>query len=179
MIARALAKRALLRLRNTSQNRGFPLQIGLLCAAATSTATVPVEWIVLAATLLIRERWVAIALFASLGSALASLALYLAFHHFGWALLLSYYPDIAATKAWNEVTVWLGSYGAVALFVLMALPIPVPKLPALAFAGIYRLPVMEVLIAILAGKLIKYSAYAFAAAYFPRRLAFVADIDRR
>ena len=49
----------------------------------------------------------------------------------------------------------------------MAFPLPIPKLPALAFAGIYRLPVPEVIIAIGLGKLLKYSIYALIVTRFP------------
>ena len=52
---------------------------------------------------------------------------------------------------WADATRWLSQYGSIALFVLMALPLPVPKVPSLAFAGIYRLPIYEVLLAIGAG----------------------------
>jgi membrane protein YqaA with SNARE-associated domain len=61
----------------------------------------------------------------------------------------------------------MSRYGTVALFALMALPLPVPKLPALAFAGIYRLPIVEVGLAIWAGKILKYSAYSYGTVRFP------------
>ena len=72
---------------------------------------------------------------------------------------------------WADATRWLSQYGSIALFVLMALPLPVPKVPSLAFAGIYRLPIYEVLLAIGAGKLIKYSLYALIVSSFPERFA--------
>ena len=53
----------------------------------------------------------------------------------------------------------------------MALPFPVAKTPALAFVAIYRLPVLEVALAITLGKLIKYTAYAFLASRFPRHFS--------
>lgn len=105
--------------------------------------------------------------FAALGSTLASVGLYLAFHHLGWNLLIEWYPDITTSKAWVDATRWLSRYGSNALFVLMAFPLPVPKVPALAFAGIYRMPVYEVLLAIGLGKLLKYNVYALVASRFP------------
>ncbi|MFO1151026.1 MAG: hypothetical protein U1E62_21840 [Alsobacter sp.] len=124
-------------------------------------------------TLFASRRWLSIAVSAAMGAAIASLGLYLAFHHFGWVLLLRYYPDLVSTKVWSDVTRWLSTYGTAALFAIMALPVPVPKLPALAFAGIYRLPIMDVFFAILSGKLIKYTVYAAAAAFFPRHFRFL------
>ncbi|MDU6729435.1 MAG: hypothetical protein E6471_22450, partial [Bradyrhizobium sp.] len=53
------------------------------------------------------------------------------------------------------------------IFAVMVLPLPVPKLALLAVAGIYRLPVLHVTLAIFSGKLIKYTLYAYLALRFP------------
>jgi len=141
--------------------------VGGAAFVSTITATVPVEILIVLSTVWSRRRWWLIAVGAACGSTAGAVALYLAFHHFGWALLLERYPDLAGTRAWSQITGWLSEYGIVALFVLMTIPLPIPKLPALAAAGIYRLPVLEVVAAILLGKLIKYSVYAYVASRFP------------
>jgi uncharacterized membrane protein YdjX (TVP38/TMEM64 family) len=116
-----------------------------------------------------------IAAIAVMGSAIASLGLYLAFHHFGWNLLLARYPDLAGSQAWSQATNWLSKYGLLAIFGLMALPLPFPTLPMLAVAGIYRLPIADVFLAILVGKIIKYLAYAYLATRFPLALRFFTE----
>ncbi len=113
------------------------------------------------------------ALMAAVGSATASLGLYLTFHHFGWSILLARYPELADSQAWSQATDWLSKYGLLAIFALMALPLPVLKVPMLAVAGIYRLPITDVFVAILAGKIIKYLAYAYLAVRFPEALRFL------
>ena len=60
---------------------------------------------------------------------------------------------------------WVTRYGAWALFLIAATPLP--QTPAIAFAAITRLPVLEVLVALFAGKLLKYSIYAWLVARFP------------
>ncbi len=147
----------------------FPPIVGVVAWLSTITLTVPVEILVVAATLLSRPRWFLIAFFAATGSAIASVTLYLAFHHLGWSLLVEKYPEISNTRAWSEINKWLSDYGVLALFAFMAFPAPVPKTAVLAFAGIYRLPIVEVVAAIWVGKLVKYGAYAFAAARFSHR----------
>lgn len=87
-----------------------------------------------------------------------------------WSLLAKSYPDLALTQAWRQATVFLSQYGTVAIFAVMALPLPVPKLPLLAVAGIYRLPVLDVPLANFSGKLIKYILYAYLAPRFPGAL---------
>lgn len=171
MIRHAITHRALAALRRRTDGRGFPPLVGSCAFLITATLTLPVEGLVAVSVLMSPYRWIAIGVFAALGSTLASLALYLAFHHLGWNLLIAWYPDIAKSKAWLDATRWLSQYGPTALFVLMAFPLPIPKIPALAFAGIYRLPILEVLLAIGFGKMLKYSAYAFVVSRFPDRFA--------
>lgn len=98
---------------------------------------------------------------------IASLGFYLAFHHFGWNILIKRYPELAGSRAWLQATDWLSQYGLLAIFGLMAVPLPIPKLPMLAVAGIYRLPILDVFVAIIVGKVIKYLAYAYITVRFP------------
>jgi membrane protein YqaA with SNARE-associated domain len=114
-----------------------------------------------------RRRWGAIAVGASLGAALGAALLYLVFHHLGWARLFDAYPDVVRSTAWSDATRWLSAYGVVALLVIAATPLPLT--PALMFAGISRLPIIEVVLALWIGKLAKYLVYAWLASRFPER----------
>ena len=80
----------------------FPVLVGLSAFLSTVTFTLPVELLVVASVLLNRYRWISIAAFSAVGGSLASLGIYLAFHHLGWDLLIAWYPDIAASKAWAD-----------------------------------------------------------------------------
>jgi hypothetical protein len=53
----------------------------------------------------------------------------------------------------------------------MTVPLPVLKTPALAFVAIYRMPIYEVALAIILGKLLKYLLYAYVVSRFPKRFA--------
>ena len=109
-----------------------------------------------------------IVLTASVMAALA-LSLYLVFHHLGWNQLLSWYPDLAASNSWRDATRWVSAYGAWALLLIAVSPLP--QTPALAFAAIARLPIAEVFLALLVGKVLKYSVYGWLVARFPERYA--------
>jgi len=163
----ALSKRLLASVMRQRESNAFSPLLGAFAFLATITLTVPVEWLVVVGTLTSRRRWVSVALYAATGSALASLGLYFAFHHLGWSLLLGRYPELAGTRAWLQATDWLSRFGSLAVFALMALPLPLPKLPMLAVAGIYRLPIPEVAAAIWFGKAIKYTGYAYIVVRFP------------
>jgi len=175
MIIHAMTQKIIAMVRRQGERKSFIPLVGLAALLATLSMSVPVEWLVIVASLTRRNRWVATASIAALGSAIASLGLYLAFHHFGWNILAARYPELAGSQAWLQATRWLSQYGLFAIFGLMALPLPVPKLPMLAVAGIYRLPIPEVFTAIAAGKIIKYLAYAYIAVRFPDTVRSFAD----
>jgi membrane protein YqaA with SNARE-associated domain len=156
--------------------------VGSTAFALTMSMTVPFGGILAVAVLLAPRRWRAIAAWSSLGSSLGALMLYLGFHHLGWSQFIQAYPDIAQSRAWRDATRWVSQYGTYAVFVFAALP--VPQTPALIFAGIERLPVAEIWLAVLLGKLIKYSVYAGIVAFFPARFSrryalLLRDVRRR
>lgn len=171
MISRAIMSRTVALLVRKADGPRFPILLGACAFVVTVTLTLPVELLVAIGVLISPARWIGIGLFSAIGSSLASVGLYLAFHHLGWNLLIAWYPEITTSRFWALSTTWLSEYGAVALFVLMAFPLPIPKIPALAFVAIYRMPVYEVVLAIGLGKLLKYSVYAFIASRFPARVA--------
>ncbi len=150
-----------------ADNRAFPAVVGTVALAATLSMSVPFATLLVAAVLMARRRWVSIAMGASLGAALGAALLYLVFHHLGWARLFDAYPDVVRSSAWNDATRWLSAYGVVALLVIAATPLPLT--PGLMFAGISRLPIGEVVLALWIGKLAKYLLYAWLASRFPER----------
>lgn len=150
-----------------ADSRAFPAVVGIVAFAATLSMSVSFATLLVAAVLMAPRRWVAIALWSSLGAAVGAAMLYLAFHHLGWARLFAAYPDVVRSSAWSDATRWLSAYGVAALFVIAATPLPLT--PALMFAGISRLPIAEVVLALSIGKLAKYLLYAWLASRFPER----------
>jgi membrane protein YqaA with SNARE-associated domain len=167
MIAQAVTHRIAVFLEKKARARGFPAWLGVCALFATATLTLPVEFLVVLGVLVSPARWLGVSLWAALGSSLGTAGLYFAFHHLGWNLLVAWYPDLLTSQLWADTTRWLSRYGAVALFLLMAVPFPVAKTPALAFVAIYRMPIIEVALAIGLGKLLKYAVYAFIVSRFP------------
>lgn len=165
MIGFALQHRVRVALRRATGRRGFPLVVGLSALAVTLTMSVPFASVLVFAVLLSRRRWWIIAMASAVGSSIGGLILYLVFHHLGWNQLVAWYPDIATTRSWRDATVWVSRYGGWALLVVAASPLP--QTPALAFAAVSRLPIAEVLAALLLGKLLKYTVYAWLVARFP------------
>jgi membrane protein YqaA with SNARE-associated domain len=165
MITFALEQRVRAALERATGSRRYPLVVGVAAFILTVSMSVPFASALVVAVLLRRERWRAITLCSALGASLGGLLLYLVFHHLGWNQLVAWYPDIAASRSWRDATTWVARYGAWALFLIAATPLPLT--PAVAFSAITRLPVLEVLVALFAGKLVKYGVYAWLVARFP------------
>ncbi len=167
MLKNALESRLIRALLRRADSRAFPVVVGGVALAATLSMSVPFATLLVAAVLMARRRWKAIALWASLGAALGAAVLYLVFHHLGWVRFFEVYPDIVRSAAWRDASRWLSLYGAIALLAIAASPLPLT--PALMFAAISRLPIVEVVLALWIGKLAKYLVYAGLASRFPDR----------
>jgi membrane protein YqaA with SNARE-associated domain len=144
----------------------FPAVVGAVAVAATVSMSVPFSTLLVAAVLMARRRWIAIAVPGpSLGAALGAALLYLVFHHLGWARLFDAYPDVVRSirlERRHPLVVHLRRPGPACHRAT-----PLPLTPALMFAGISRLPIAEVVLALWIGKLAKYLVYAWLASRFP------------
>ena len=153
---------ALSALRWTAFSPVYPLLVGGLAFAFTVSMLVPFGSILIGSILVCRERWLAIVFLSSLGSTLGGLLLYLIFHHWGWSQITAAYPDLTQSKAWADATRWVSDYGTWALLFFAASPLP--QTPVLIATAISRLPVVEILLALFLGKLLKYGFYGWLAA---------------
>lgn len=167
MLRDALESGLMRTLLHRADSRAFQVVVGAVAVAATLSMSVPFATLLVAVVLMAWRRWNMIAVGASVGAALGATLLCLVFHHLGWARLFTSYPDVVRSSAWSDATRWLSAYGVVALLVIAATPLPLT--PALMLAGISRLPIAEVLLALWFGKLAKYLVYAWLASRFPER----------
>jgi len=142
----------------------YSLAVAVVALFMTVSA-VPFSSILVLAVLLRRERWLEIAVLSSFGSAAGAVMLYLLVHHLAWSEIAVAYPDLSKSKAWEDTVQWISVHGVWALLVIAATPLP--QTPALIFTAISQLPLAEVFLAVLLGKLIKYGLYGLLAARFP------------
>jgi membrane protein YqaA with SNARE-associated domain len=176
MLRFLLENRMLRGLQRRARHRFMPTLVGALAFGLTASMTVPVTSALIPAVLLSPRRWRSIAVQAAVGSALGATLLVLLFHHLGWVQLQAQFPAMMESPGWQRVIAWTAAYGVIALFAIAALPLP--QTPALVFCAIARLPVFEMFVAVLLGKLIKYSVIAALAAAFPARFrAFLEVVE--
>lgn len=145
----------------------FPLLVGVMALGSTVTMSLPFAPILVFAVLLQPARAGRTVLAAALGSAVGGVLLYLMFHHWGWNTVIAKYPELVHGLAWREATAWLSREGVMALGVIAATPLP--DTPGLLYAAIAHLSPFAIFLALLAGKLLKFSVYAAAAVKFPER----------
>lgn len=156
-------------IRHAAEGPGFLLVCLALAFGGTLSGTAPTTAVVVPAALLAPHRWRQISALTALGSALAATLLVIGFHNLGWEQIYERFPQLATHVIWRRVMDWAADYGAVALFLVAASPLP--QTPALIFFGIARLDIFSVFIAMLAGKLIKYGLFAWLATRFPERFS--------
>jgi membrane protein YqaA with SNARE-associated domain len=170
-------ERALRRAADGRHDRYVPLIAAALSFASTFTMSSPATFVIITAVLLARARWKAIVLQSAIASALAGTLLFLLFRHLGWEQLQAQFPDMQSSAAWLRAVDWVEAWGVPALFVMAALPLP--QAPAILLLAIGDHGGAEVLLAIFAGKIIKYGAVAWVTATFPAKVrAWLAERRR-
>lgn len=165
MTLKAAHNRAWAALQRVASSRTYPFAVGGIAFLFTVSMTIPFATILIGAVLVRRDRWIEIVFLASLGSSTGGVMLYSVFHYLGWEQITSLYPSLADSRAWSDATKWVSAYGTWALLVFAASPFP--QMPALIFTAVTRLPVLEVFLALLVGKLLKYMVYGWVSARFP------------
>jgi membrane protein YqaA with SNARE-associated domain len=174
MLRTILENKMLLGLQRAARHRFMPTLVGVLAFGLTASMTVPVTSALIPAVLLSPRRWRSIALQAAFGSALGATLLVVLFHELGWQQVQALFPAILESRGWQRVIAWTNDYGVVALFVVAALPLP--QTPALIFCAIAQQSGADVFLAVLCGKIIKYSVLAALAAMFPAKFRVFLDM---
>ncbi len=153
-------------LRKATRSRWYALVAGILAFASAVSMLVPFTLILLPAVLLKPRAWKHLWLSCSIGSACGATLLVLLFHHLGWAQLYAHYPQLHDSASWQQIMQWMKIYGVLALALVAALP--VAQTPALIFCSITAQPITAVLLALFAGKAVKYGVVAFCTVRFPQ-----------
>lgn len=154
-------------LRGVAHSPLLPLLTGALAFVQTLTFSVPVTVMLVPAVLLGRARWKPIVLLTSLGSAAGATLVVMLFHEWGWQKILAVFPAIVESPAWPQVHGWVSEWGVAGLLAVSALP--VPQAPALLFFALGDPDAGAILLAMFAGKLIKYGVIARITIVSPER----------
>lgn len=151
----------------SARHRYYPLVAAFVAFISTLTFSFPFAIVLIPAVLVAPRRWLILGLLCGLASGLGAAVLVELFHHYGWALVISRYPDLVTTDAWRLAVDWMQNYGLVALLVIAGSPIP--QTPALFFYSLASPSAFGVLVAVGIGKIVKYVFLAWATYRYPSR----------
>jgi membrane protein YqaA with SNARE-associated domain len=143
--------------------------VGFLFAADAYVAILPNEPILVAAVAVQRKRWLRLALWATLGSALGAASVaWLVSAGSGWIFSLFDADKLTHSHTWIETMKAVRRYGPWGLAVVSLSPLP--HHPAIIAAGLVNMPAWHVFLAAAAGRAPKYIATAYLAAKAPEKL---------
>lgn len=151
----------------TAHRPWFPLLVLLMCVAASVSFAVPSSAVLIAAVMLRPQRWFLIAVMAMLGAALGGTFLAWTFHDQAWSYMQGRFPELSASPLWLKVEALVKEQGLPALALVSAAPLP--QTPALVVCALSGLSLPGIFLALLAGKLFKFSLIAWVVAKFPER----------
>jgi membrane protein YqaA with SNARE-associated domain len=157
------------RIKNFADRSWYAPLIGVFAGADQFIVIIPIEWLLIPGVLMRPRRWLSSGLWVATGCALGALALAAVAKFYGLDLLAQWAPSVVHSKGWGHATHYLEDYGAVALFLIAASPIP--QQPAVALAGLTKIALPKVFVAVWLGRAIKYCFVAWLASHAPGLLA--------
>ena len=135
----------------------YPLLVALLAVLSAGTSLYPFGPVIVAATVFAPQRWLGVIVGATLGAACGATGLSFFVRLLGIGLVDTYFPEVRQSTMWSHSEYWIGQHGGLAIAAIAALP--VPQMPALILAALSEMSLVTLALAMLAGKLVKYSLY--------------------
>lgn len=145
--------------------------LALLAALGNLIIVIPTDGILISSTMLTARRWILLGVSVAIGSTLGALILVLVVKEHGLPLVLQFYPGLNETGAWLTTQDFFDKYGLLVVFGIMASPLM--QQPALILASLSNAPLGKLALVILAGRALKFMAYAYIASHAPRLLSKV------
>ena len=162
--------RLLFRIRH---GRVYPLLVALLAVLSAGTSLYPFGPVIVAATVFAPQRWLGVIVGATLGAVGGATGLTYLIRQLGNGLLDAYFPGIRQSAMWSHSEYWIGQHGELAIAAIAALP--VPQMPALVLAALGEMSLATLALALLIGKLVKYSVYVGGVLVVLRAIRHVAE----
>ena len=151
----------------------------MLAVASAGTSLYPLGPIIVAATVMAPNRWLAVILASSCGAACGAGGLALVIRSFGGGLVDAWFPAVRHSRLWEQSAHWLAESGSLALAAILASPLP--QMPALIVAALSDMPMASIAGAVFVGKTLKYALYVLSVLFIlraARRLAAAGDAPR-
>jgi len=148
-------------------HRYYTAVVTAIAFGATVTFAFPFVAVLIPAVLLSPRRWRTLGFCCGIASGCGAAVLVEIFGFLGSELVLSRYPELVESAAWQTASEWLQRWGLLALMVIAGGPLP--QTPALLFCALAELSTPGILVAVAVGKTAKYLFLGWATALYPAR----------
>ena len=155
-------------LRRVSSSRHFLPIVGLVAAADYARWFLPSKTLVIVAALLHPGAWLRITAWFTAGSVVGGTAFAALVAWFGPPMLAYLFGDVSASAVWQRAHALILDWGAVALFVMAALPWPLRTV--VAACAVLDLPLAVIAGSIGAGRFLGFAALTYTCGRAPHML---------
>jgi len=146
----------------------YPPLLGLLAALDHLIIIIPTDGLLVTSILAAPKRWLSFVLWLTLGSVLGGTLLATFIQTYETPFLEWVSPGIHLTEYWKLTDSWVEEYGLWALFTIAALPIF--QHPVIAITALAGLPLYQIALFMLGGRIIKYGVFGWLASHAPQAL---------
>jgi membrane protein YqaA with SNARE-associated domain len=165
---RQLLKRSILYLEQFSGRWWYDPLLGFLAAADAYIFVISVEAFLLPAVAVRPKKWAVASLWATIGSAIGATSFAYLASRYGESIVAHFIPNAFSSKAWIDSSKYIVEHGFLGLgFISLG---PLPQHVAVAVAGLAHMKTLEVFLAVLVGRGIKYFFLSWAMAHSPKLL---------
>ncbi|MEK6580286.1 MAG: hypothetical protein AABZ55_13760 [Bdellovibrionota bacterium] len=150
--------------------------LGALALIDHFVLIIPTDGLLVTAVIASPKHWFRNFLWVTLGSVAGASLLAALIQSFGMPFLEWFSPGIHDSAYWRLTDSWVDLYG---LWVLLAVAaLPVFQHPAIAIAALADLPLGEITLYILGGRILKYGVLSWLASHAPKVLLRIKSIQK-
>lgn len=146
----------------------YPPLIGFLAFLDNFVIVIPNDGILVSSSMVTPKRWWILALCVAIGSTLGATVLVAAIQYHGLPWILDIYPHLDETKTWEWSEKLFDQYGLLLVFAVSVTPL-LPH-PAIILASLAQIPLAQLGLVILLGRLIKFLILAYIGSHTPKLL---------
>jgi membrane protein YqaA with SNARE-associated domain len=164
-VLKKIFTRTSLIVQKSSHHWWFIWLFALMAFADLFIVIFPVDWFIIATTLIKKRKGLEMALACALGSALGAVALAYLSQLYGLSVIEYFSKGITNTTSWARTTHQVDTYGAWALTLISAGPLP--QHPAIVLCGLAFVEPYKIFLAVLIARTLKYCFFVWAAINAP------------
>lgn len=146
----------------------YPALLGFLAFIDYFIILIPTDGLLITSIMAAPRRWLSIGIAVSIGTTLGAAAFAITVHHLGNPFIDWLTPGIREHALWRASDGWVDKHGLWAMFGIAAMPIF--QHPAIAIAALAQMPLTKMILAVFAGRSLKYFAFSWLSSHAPHYL---------